>query len=91
MGRPREGAQEPCSTAHEEPPMRKALLAIAGLLLGYVLGALAGALLVEALSANLHDKSLEAVMTGAFVTGPLGAVAGALTALLWPRPEQGNP
>ena len=49
-----------------------------GGLLGYALGAFGGGLLVSALSANTHDPSVEAAMTGAFVTGPLAGVVGAL-------------
>ena len=43
---------------------------------GYVVGAFGGGLLIGALSANQFDPSVEAAMTGAFVTGPLaGAIA----------------
>ena len=41
---------------------------------GYVAGAIAGVLLVNALSTNSFDRSMEAVMTGAFATGPLVAL-----------------
>ena len=41
---------------------------------GYVVTAVAGALVVGQLSSNTHDSSLEAVMTGAFVIGPLGGL-----------------
>jgi uncharacterized membrane protein YeaQ/YmgE (transglycosylase-associated protein family) len=51
---------------------------IGGLAGGYFLGAAGGWLLVETLSGNTHDKSLEAAMTGAFVTGPLVGVIGAV-------------
>ncbi|HMN38472.1 MAG TPA: hypothetical protein PKD49_12305 [Hyphomicrobium sp.] len=47
---------------------------------------LAGA--VEFLTSNTHGKSQEMAMTAAFVTGPLGAAAGALLGLFaasWPR------
>lgn len=65
--------------------MRSLFIAVAALVAGYVAGALAGAALVDIFSANRHDKSLEIVMTAAFVTGPLGAVVGLLAALLWRR------
>ena len=39
--------------------------------IAYALGALAGCGLVTTLSSNVHDKSVEAAMTGAFVSGPL--------------------
>lgn len=43
---------------------------------GYIAAALLGYLLVQGLSTNTHDRSLEAAMTAAFVAGPLGAVVG---------------
>ena len=42
---------------------------------GYLIGVGGGILLVNLLSSNPHDKSVEAAMTGAFVTGPVAAVA----------------
>lgn len=65
--------------------MPRFLQAIAGVLAGYAAGAAIGALLVFLLSHNTHDKSLEAVMTAAFVTGPIGAIAGLVAALLRKR------
>lgn len=65
--------------------MTRFLLVLAGLLVGYLIGALAGVGLVEAFSGNRHDKSLEAVMTGAFITGPLGALLGAIGGWFWRR------
>lgn len=59
---------------------RNILRAAIGLLLGYVAGALAGAMLVQLFSTNTHDKSLEVAMTAAFVAGPAGAVIGVLIA-----------
>ena len=41
---------------------------------GYFLGAAIGYPLVQLLSGNSHDLQLEAVMTAAFVAGPLAAV-----------------
>ncbi|MEZ5900623.1 MAG: hypothetical protein R3D51_14155 [Hyphomicrobiaceae bacterium] len=71
--------------------MRRALAAVAGLFAGYLLGAGAGALLVDALSSNTHDKSVETVMTAAFVTGPLGAALGIAVALwMSRRPRNGG-
>lgn len=61
--------------------MRMLMFALAGLVTGYLLGAFGGGVLIDALSANMHDKSVEAAMTGAFVTGPLGAVVGLIAAL----------
>jgi len=42
---------------------------------GYLVAAVAGYLAISLLSSNTHDRSLEAAMTGAFVFGPLGALA----------------
>jgi len=58
------------------------LRATLGLGAGYVLGALIGYGAVHAFSANAHDKALEAVMTAAFATGPLGAALGVAVGLI---------
>lgn len=65
--------------------MSKAMRILTGFVLGYVGGALLGWALVQALSSNMHDKGLEAAMTGAFVAGPAGAVIGILAAWLLRR------
>jgi hypothetical protein len=44
--------------------------------LAYMLAAMAGYFLIEALSSNVHDRSVEAAMTSIFVLGPLGGLAG---------------
>jgi hypothetical protein len=41
---------------------------------GYLLFAVVGYFLIGTLSSNVHDRSVEAAMTGVFVLGPLGAV-----------------
>ena len=41
---------------------------------GYFLGAVASYFLILQLSANTHDRALEAAMTSAFFFGPLTAV-----------------
>ena len=60
---------------------------------GYIAGAVGGGLLVNGLSSNTFDREMEAVMTGAFVTGPLlGIAAGAIGA--WragPSPGRATP
>lgn len=61
--------------------MSKMLSALAGLVLGYIAGAGLGYMAITLLSANTHDKGVEAVMTAAFVAGPLGAVIGLVLAL----------
>ncbi len=55
---------------------KRITLGLAGGLLGYLLGAFGGGFLVSVLSSNTHDRSIEAAMTGAFVLGPLAAIAG---------------
>lgn len=55
---------------------------LSGLIIGYFAGAGSGAALVQFLSTNTHDKSVEMAMTAAFVTGPAGAVLGLVAALL---------
>lgn len=62
--------------------MRTLLFALLGLAIGYVAGALLGYAGVAALSPNVHDKSLEAAMTAAFVAGPAGAVVGLILGLV---------
>ena len=54
----------------------------------YVAGALAGGLLVTMLSSNTHDRSVEAVTTGAFYTGPLAAVLGFILAAALTKPAK---
>lgn len=65
--------------------MRRLFGVTLGLLLGYAAGAAAGMLFVHASSGNRHDRAQEMVMTAAFFTGPIGAIAGLATGLLWRR------
>ncbi len=67
--------------------MRTAAFCLAGLVAGYVVGAGLGAAGIELFSTNTHDKSLEMVMTSAFVTGPIGAVIGLVAG--WLRARKG--
>jgi hypothetical protein len=62
--------------------MKKVLLVLLAAAAGYVLGALAGYGAIELLSSNQHDRSVEAAMTGAFVTGPAGLVIAAIIAFI---------
>ena len=41
---------------------------------GYVLFAVVGYFVVSRFSSNMHDRSVEAAMTSAFVVGPLGGL-----------------
>ena len=45
-------------------------------ILGYLIAAMVGYVLIEQFSSNVHDRSVEAAMTGIFVVGPIGAVTG---------------
>ena len=58
-------------------------LSILGGFAGYVVGLLGGMALVSMVSSNTHDKSMEVVMTGFFVTGPLLAVIGFVGTLIY--------
>lgn len=71
--------------------MRRLALALAYGIAGYVAGGVVGSLLVQALSGNTHDRALEAVMTGAFVVGPLVAlIAAVVGAVRGGRPAPGE-
>ena len=54
--------------------MKRFLLSLLAAVAGYVAGAVAGYVLIDQVSPNTHDRSVEAAMTAALVTGPLGAV-----------------
>lgn len=56
--------------------MRRFLSGLAWAVPGYLVGAFGGGYLISLLSSNTHDGSVEAAMTGAFVTGPLVAIVG---------------
>ena len=56
--------------------MKRIGLAFPVAIAGYVLAVVAFYWLAGLLSANVQDAPGEAAMTGAFVWGPLGAVAG---------------
>ena len=44
-------------------------------IVGYVVGGFGGGWLISLVSSNTHDLSVEAAMTGAFVTGPIAGIA----------------
>jgi len=56
--------------------------------LGYALGAVGGGLLVSLLSSNTHDRSLEAVMTGAFVIGPFVSIVAFVVGFVRAKPAR---
>lgn len=62
--------------------MKTALLAVLFSTGGYALGVVAGVALVHLLSTK-QDKSVEAVMTGFFFTGPLLAVTVFIGSLIY--------
>ncbi|MEQ1577216.1 MAG: hypothetical protein ABL894_06140 [Hyphomicrobium sp.] len=70
--------------------MPKLARAVLGMLLGFAIGAAAGAVLIYFGSANTHDRSLEMVMTAFFVAGPIGAVVGIIAGLVSRKPAPGR-
>jgi hypothetical protein len=52
---------------------------------GYIIAAVAGYFLVEMLSGNTHDRSVEAAMTSVFFFGPIGGVAAFIAGMVWGR------
>jgi divalent metal cation (Fe/Co/Zn/Cd) transporter len=60
-----------------------------GLVVGYVVAAFAGGWAIDAFSSNMHDRSVEAAMTAAFVIGPAGAVVGAVAGFVLSRARKG--
>ncbi len=63
----------------------RALISIASLIAGYLIGAFGGGWLISILSPNTHDRAMEAAMSGAFITGPIGAAIGLVAALALTR------
>ena len=58
-------------------------LSVLAAIVGYLVGFFGGMFLIETLSSNPHDKSVEAAMTGAFVVGPLVAVVAVIGTLIY--------
>ena len=63
--------------------MRRFLIALLGVPVGYVVFAFAGYWAIQLLSTNAFDRSLEASMTAAFVIGPAGAIVGFAAGLIF--------
>jgi hypothetical protein len=57
---------------------RRLLVGVLYGVVGYIAGAVGGGWATSTFSANAHDGSVEAAMTGAFVTGPLVAIIAAV-------------
>ncbi|HEY1913401.1 MAG TPA: hypothetical protein VGG73_20915 [Vicinamibacterales bacterium] len=68
--------------------MRRFAFGLLGTILGYLIGAFGGGFAITMLSSNQHDRSVEAVMTGAFVIGPLGALIGLVTGVMSGAPRK---
>ncbi len=56
--------------------MRRLLISVLVAVAAYLTAAVGGGALLFALSANTHDRNLEAAMIGAFVLGPVAAIVG---------------
>ena len=54
--------------------MKIALISLVAGVIGYVVGAILGMLLINLFSSNTHDKSVETAMTSFFVFGPIAAL-----------------
>jgi len=75
--------------------MRRIVMAVLGLLIGYPVFAFIGYWIIQLFSGNTFDRSMEADMTAVFAIGPLGAViglvAGLIVAGLKRKPEAAPP
>ena len=67
--------------------VRRLGLAFVVALAAYLGGAAAGGWLVATLTSNTHDASLEGVMTGAFVIGPLVSIVAFVITFVSTRPR----
>lgn len=54
--------------------MKRFVIGLMWAVSGYAAAAVASYLLIDSLSSNTHDRSLEAAMTSIFVWGPLGGL-----------------
>ena len=62
--------------------LKRAALSLVLGAMGYVVGLFGGIGLVDLLSSNQQDRSIEAAMTGAFVIGPLTALLFAVVSFV---------
>jgi hypothetical protein len=62
--------------------MRRIVMAVLGLLIGYPVFAFIGYWVIQLFSGNTFDRSMEADMTAVFAIGPLGAVVGLVAGLV---------
>lgn len=80
-----------CIPAKKEQVMRKFAQVVFWVSLGFLVGAMAGVLLVAVLSSNTHDRSVEMTMTAAFFAGPIGAAIGLIVGLVRIRRDKPDP
>jgi hypothetical protein len=62
--------------------MRRIVMAVLGLLIGYPVFAFIGYWKIQLFSGNTFDRSMEPDMTAVFAIGPLGAVVGLVAGLV---------
>jgi hypothetical protein len=62
--------------------MRRFVVALLGVPVGYLVFAFAGYWVIELFSNNAFDRSFEASMTAMFVFGPAGAIIGFIAGLV---------
>jgi lipid-A-disaccharide synthase-like uncharacterized protein len=62
--------------------MKRFGIGLLGAVGGYLIVAFVGYFMIEWLSSNAHDRSVEAAMTSAFFLGPLGALVGFVAGLV---------
>ena len=70
--------------------MKRFGIAVLFAVVGYLLAAAASYFLVDLFSSNVHDRSVEAAMTSAFVLGPLGAVVAFIMGFIRGGPIAGQ-
>lgn len=75
----------PSPTPRRTMPKLLQIILIAGL--GFLVAAVLGYVLVNLLSSNQHDRSVEAAMTALFVAGPLGAIVAGVVVFFRDRPQ----
>jgi hypothetical protein len=65
--------------------LRSLAIGLGWAIAGYLIGAFGGGWLLTKLSSNMHDRSTEAAMTGAFVFGPAMALIAFIVGLVRSR------
>ena len=62
--------------------MARVLCVLLFVIIGFAVAAPAGYFLISKLSSNRHDSAVEAIMTGIFVFGPIGAISAGVGAFI---------